>query len=111
MRSGIASTGRIRSTAPVAIAAEGIPSYCGRLPSLPCASETPPACLIDFKPSAPSLPVPDSTTPTAEQPRSAASDVKKISIGLFSRIGVEGERRCRRPSSIVIRVLGGITWT
>ncbi len=93
----------------MAIAEAGMPEYCGPLPSPPCTRETPPACLIAFRPRAPSLPVPDNTTPIARGPQSAASDVKKMSIGVFSRIGVVATRRCSLPRSIVINVLGGMT--
>ena len=90
IRAGIASTGATMSTAPVAMALAGIPSCCGPAPPSapcgdPCAKVRPPQALIAFSPSAPSLPVPDSTTPIASSRSAAASESKNVLIGLSSR--------------------------
>ena len=108
---GMSCTGKIRSTAPVAMALWGMPSCCGAVPSLPWARVMPPRVLIALRPSAPSWPVPDSTMPTASSPRSVARLSKKSSIGAASRatLGAEG-RRCSSPFCKVAMWPGGMTW-
>ena len=88
-------TGTIRSTAPVAMALSGMPLCWGAVPSDPWASVRPPRARIALRPSAPSCPVPDSTTPMASSPRSAARLSKNSSIGVASR-GTSGARARRR---------------
>ena len=64
--SAIFATGSTSSTAPVAIALRGIPSYSASYGS--CAMARPPPSLTAFSPRLPSEPVPDSTTPMARGP-------------------------------------------
>ena len=107
---GMSCTETIRSTAPVAIALLGMPSCCGGVPSLPWARVRPPRALIALRPSAPSWPVPDSTTPMTSSPRSVARLSKNSSIGVASRgtSGAKGRRRSR-PCPRVATWPGGMT--
>ena len=94
---------------PVAIAAFGIPSCSGLLPSEPCAIVKPPHALIALRPSAPSLPVPDSTTPIASAPRSVASELNSASIDSVARGAECGGCSRSLPCPIVRMAFGGIT--
>jgi len=76
----ISSTGATISTAPATIAALGISACDGPLPLLPCAKVSPPRSLMAFRPSEPSLPLPESSIPMAASPRSSASAHRKTSI-------------------------------
>ena len=71
---------------------------------------TPPSALIARSPSVPSEPVPDSTTPIAWVVRSAASALKKKSIGRCGpRISVGRGTRLKVPLRIPTSALEGIT--
>jgi len=99
---------KTRSTSPVAIDANGMPSNSAVSGS--CTMTTPPASLMCRMPREPSLPVPDSTMPTARSFRSAARDLKNRSIGNF---GVKSLlRSCsvsrNRPSVTTMFLPGGI---
>ncbi len=76
----IPSGGSTKSTAPAETAARGI-CGCAALSSS-CANVIPPAALIARRPSAPSVIVPDSTTPIARLPFASASERKKASIAI-----------------------------
>ena len=83
-RCGISATGSTMSTMPVAMAARGMPSYSAS--SGICASVTPPVSFTRVRPTAPSLPVPDSTTQMA---RSRCTSRQ--------RAEEQVDRRVRRP--------------
>ena len=70
---------KIRSTAPVAMAARGMPSYFAVPGS--CAIVKPPTALISRSPAAPSDAEPDSTTPTARSARAAPGSGKTSRSG------------------------------
>ena len=63
IRWGISSTGSTRSTKPAATALAGMSAKRGRVRFAPWATVNPPFSLIALRPSVPSLPPPDNTTP------------------------------------------------
>ena len=68
-----------RSTAPVATALRGMPSYSASLMS--CAMTRPPLSFTAFSPRLPSAPVPERTTQTARAPYSRAREFSRKSKG------------------------------
>src|SRR5205823_14821565 len=68
------SSGRIRSATPVRIAALGMPAYSALTSS--CTITVPPRRLTARTPSAPSSPLPESTTAMAPAPPLSASEAK-----------------------------------
>ena len=109
---GISSTGAMMSTAPVAIAPAGISPYCGAVPLLPWASVRPPHSLMALSPRAPSLPVPDSTMPTARSRSTEPKESKNASMGRSNRsLCSGGSSTFRHPSLSVTSECGGGTYT
>src|SRR3569623_1553245 len=77
-----------------------------------CARTRPPASLIRVAPAEPSLPLPDSTTPTACWRYTSATERKSASTGpspFASRASVRGVTR-KLPSATVITASGGMTY-
>ena len=105
-RSAISATGSTKSTTPVAIAACGMPP-CS-LSSGDCASVTPPSSLMRCRPSAPSVPVPDSTTATAREPCTSASRRKTLSISALWPVRTS-DCSCSKPSLTISILPGGST--
>ena len=104
---GMLAGGSTKSANSVARALRGMPSNSAD--SGLCTSTRPPACLMARMPSVPSLPVPDSTTPTACSCRLWASEVMKKSTGRRSPRGALGVSNCRVPLISAMSQLGGIT--
>lgn len=108
----MSSTEVTRSTEPVAMAPAGISVYSGVLPCVPCAMVRPPHSLMTFSPSAPSLPVPDSTTPTARSRITWPSESKNESMGREKRCSSDVEANTdRQPFTTVTMLCGGGTYT
>ena len=95
-----------KSTQPAVCAAFGMPSYCA-LSSW--AKVMPPSDLSSSMPSTPSLPVPDSRTPTPQLPWNSARLLKNASTGRCSRRMALRGCNCRRLRSITIERPGGFT--
>lgn len=104
----ISPGGRTKSTAPVATALCGMPLWTA-LSSW--AKVMPPAVLISWMPTVPSLAVPESTMPIALWPCSSASERMKWSTGRCTpRSSVRGAS-CSRPWLNTMSLPGGITYT
>src|SRR5204863_2890989 len=106
----ISCGGRTRSTKPERIALRGIASNFAL--SSVCAKVKPPAALIARNPAVPSLPVPESTMPIARDPRSSASDSKKmIDRDVESlRAADQSERAILRDHAFVRRLDVNSVW-
>ena len=106
----MSSTGRMSSTSPVEAALAGMP-LIATWSKPACAKVRPPCSFTAPSPSAPSLPVPESTMHTAQSPRSSASEVKNVLIGQRCCRGGAGLITCSTPSAMVSEASGGITYT
>src|SRR5512133_1215992 len=108
-RAGSFSAGATWLSATAPIAAEGMPSNLAVAGSW--TMQRPPASWMARRPSAPSDPVPERTTPTASDPCSSASDRKKPSTAIRWPRGALGTVSSSAPSNTSISRLGGMTWT
>ena len=102
----ISSGGSTKSTQPLSIALRGMPGTWRSCSS--CAKVIPPTALISHRPSVPSEPVPESTTPIARACWSSASERNRWSIGRCGpcAFGARGQVQHARPRSRCRRSAG-----
>jgi hypothetical protein len=93
--------------APLSMALRGMPSK--RALSGRCTSTRAPASRRVTIPREPSLPVPESTTPTAALPASRARERKKVSMGRWICTVGSLSLSSSRPLARIICLRGGIT--
>jgi hypothetical protein len=104
----IASAGSTQSTPPASMAARTMPSYFA--PPGSWAKEKPPDALMACRPMAPSLPVPDKTTPMAPSAATSASELKNRLTEGLGTVSLGGSSRRRLPSGCSTTLLfGGVT--
>src|SRR5690606_16149350 len=99
-QAAISASGSTASTAPARIADAGMAKCSALLTS--CATTWPPPRRMARAPSVPSLPPPDSTTPTAPSPNASAADWNNTSTeGRLKRTRCRRVSRTRRSASTV----------